>query len=57
MTKAQKSLFKSLDKDKHRRAFMDMLVAQQAHLGQYNHWADQYVRKCEKKDVRPIGQA
>lgn len=54
MTKAQKSLFKNLDNDKHRAAFVEMLVAQQSHLGRYTHWTPQYLRKCLKKKVKPI---
>ena len=33
MTKAQKSLFKSLKKDGHRAGFVQMLTAQQERLG------------------------
>lgn len=54
MTKAQKSLFKALKKDKHRDAFVDMLLTQQARLGKYDHWQPQYLRKCQKKGVKPI---
>ena len=54
MTKAQKSLFKELKKDKHREAFVEMLVAQQSALGRYSHWAPVYRRKCQKKKVRPV---
>ena len=54
MTKAQKSLFKELKKDKHREAFIEMLIAQQARLGKYSHWAPKYLEKCRKKKVKPI---
>ena len=54
MTKAQKSLFKQLKKDKHREAFVEMLIGQQSKLGKYRHWAAQYMRKCLKKKVKPI---
>ncbi len=54
MTKAQKSLFKGLKKDKHRAAFVEMLVSQQSRLGKYSHWTPQYLRKCLKKGVKPI---
>ncbi|QUJ78194.1 DUF1289 domain-containing protein [Sulfitobacter albidus] len=54
MTKAQKSLFKSLKKETHRQGFVQMLVAQQAQLGSYSHWAPQYLRKCARKKVTPI---
>lgn len=54
MTKVQKSLFKELKKNKHREAFVEMLVGQQSRLGKYRHWAPQYLRKCLKKNVKPI---
>ena len=54
MTKAQKSLFKELKKDKHREAFVKMLIAQQTSMGRYNHWSAQYLRKCLKKKVKPF---
>ena len=49
MTKAQKSLFKSLKKDAHRAAFVTMLMSQQERLGKYKGWQTGYVRKCAKK--------
>lgn len=49
MTKEQKSMFKSLKKEKHQHAFIDMLVSQQAHLGKFGHWSDAYRAKCRKK--------
>jgi predicted Fe-S protein YdhL (DUF1289 family) len=49
MTRDQKSLFKSLKKDKHRRAFVDMLIKQQAALGKFHAWPEIYARKCKKK--------
>ena len=51
MTKAQKSLFKSLKKDKHRAAFVLMLQRQQDALGKYKAWRAAYARKCAKKGV------
>ena len=54
MTKAQKSMFKSLKKDKHRKAFVEMLVAQQSRLGKFSHWTPKYLRKCMKKNARPV---
>ncbi len=54
MTKTQKSLFKSLKKDKHRAAFVAMLVGQQSKMGKYHHWTAQYLRKCLKKKVKPV---
>ncbi|PJI84446.1 hypothetical protein BC777_3505 [Yoonia maricola] len=52
MTKEQKSLFKSLKKDGHRAAFVDMLMAQQAQMGKYGGWQIAYVQKCKKKGVK-----
>ena len=54
MTKDQKAMFKALKKDKHRRAFILMLVAQQSKLGRYKHWVPAYLRKCLKKKAKPI---
>ncbi len=54
MTKPQKSMYKSLKKEAHRAAFVQMLVAQQKALGRYTHWAPAYLRKCLKKKARPI---
>lgn len=54
MTKAQKSMFKQLKKNKHRDGFVEMLVGQQSRLGKYDHWAPQYLRKCLKKKVKPV---
>lgn len=54
MTKPQKSLFKSLRKNKHRAAFVEMLVGQQSQLGKFRHWSPKYLRKCLKKGVKPV---
>jgi predicted Fe-S protein YdhL (DUF1289 family) len=51
MTKAQKSLFKELKKDKHRVAFVEMLVSQQAAMGKYGGWKVAYAKKLKKKGV------
>lgn len=51
MTKAQKSLFKQLKKDKHRLAFVEMLLSQQAAMGKYDGWAVAYAKKLKKKGV------
>ncbi|MFV1494873.1 DUF1289 domain-containing protein [Phaeobacter sp. JH20_02] len=51
MTKAQKSLFKALKKDSHRRAFVRMLTAQQGQLGKYTHWDLAYRRKLAKRKI------
>ena len=54
MTKSQKSLFKQLKQNKHRDAFVEMLLSQQIRMGKYTHWTPQYLKKCKKKDVKPI---
>ena len=51
MTKAQKSAFKTLKKDKHRKAFLELVVAQQAAMGRYKHWEPAYEKRCRKKNV------
>jgi predicted Fe-S protein YdhL (DUF1289 family) len=53
MTKAQKSLFKKLKSDKHRAAFLEMLVAQQGHMGKFRAWPEMYRKRCTKKGVKP----
>ena len=49
MTKDQKSIFKSLNKEPHRSGFLTMLMAQQAHLGKFDGWQIAYKKKCHKK--------
>ena len=49
MTKTQKSLFKTLKKNKHRAAFVDMLVAQQSRMGHFEAWPALYQKRCAKK--------
>jgi len=51
MTKAQKSMFKSLKKDEHRRGFVEMLTAQQQLMGKYTHWNIAYRKKLAKKKI------
>ena len=53
MTKAQKSAFKKLKKDKHREAFLELVIAQQAIMGRYSHWVAAYEKRCGKKGVKP----
>ncbi len=53
MTKTQKSMFKSLKKAEHQKAFVDMLLAQQNVMGKFSHWAPAYARKCLKKGAKP----
>lgn len=51
MTRAQKSIFKTLKKDKQRSGFIQLVVAQQEKMGKFGHWERIYARKCRKKDV------
>ena len=53
MTKDQKSAFKALKKPAHKRAFVEMLIAQMGQMGKYRHWTPAYARKCMKKGVKP----
>lgn len=52
MTKAQKSAFKDLKKDKHREGFVGLVMAQQKVMGKYSHWEEAYRKRCRKKKVR-----
>ncbi len=49
MTKDQKSLFKSIRKEKRRLAFLQMLLAQQRLMGGYTHWRTAYQKRWGKK--------
>lgn len=49
MTRPEKKAFKTLGA-RQRRAFIDRLVALQAELGGFAHWAPAYRRRCAKKD-------
>lgn len=51
MTKAQKSLFKTLKKDEHRTGFVQMLTAQQERMGKYTHWDQAYRKKLAKRKI------
>jgi uncharacterized protein len=51
MTKAQKSTFKALKKDKHREAFVELVIAQQAVMGRYKHWEQAFEKRCRKKNI------
>lgn len=55
MTKAQKSMFKTLKKDTHRRGFIEMLIAQQKGMGKYTHWDTAYRKKLSKKKIAAEG--
>ncbi|WP_136441678.1 DUF1289 domain-containing protein [Pacificoceanicola onchidii] len=52
MTKAQKSAFKELKKDRHREAFVELVMAQQSMLGRYKHWEASYEKRCRKKKAK-----
>ncbi len=52
MTKEQKKMFKSLKKEGHRQAFVQMLRAQQAVMGKYRHWVVAYEKKLKKRKIR-----
>ena len=51
MTKAQKSMFKSLKKESHRVGFIQMLTAQQERLGKYGHVDLAYCKKLAKRKI------
>ena len=51
MSKAQKSLFKTLKKDSHRQAFVQMLEHQQDNMGKFKGWRAAYAKKCVRKGV------
>ena len=52
MSKAQKSEYKSLDKGKHQKTFIEDLMKQQVELRSARTWAQEYVRKCTKKGAK-----
>lgn len=54
MTKAQKQIFKTLKKESHREGFVQMLTAQQAQLGKYDHWTRAYLKKLKKRKIAPF---
>ena len=53
MTKDQKRAFKALKKEPQRRGFVSLVMAQQAVMGRYRHWAEAYTKRCRKKGVAP----
>ena len=58
MTKPQKSMFKKLKNDKHRLAFVELLVAQQERMGKFHAWPGMYAKRCKKKGVKvPVSKA
>jgi hypothetical protein len=54
MTKAQRSLFKSLKNKQKRAAFISTLQEQQNRLGGYDDWPDAYRARCRKKSARDV---
>lgn len=52
MTKTQKSAFKKLKKNAHRKAFVALVVAQQTVMGRYKHWEQAYEKRCHKKKIK-----
>lgn len=57
MTKDQKAICKRLKKPAQKRAFLDLLRAQQAQMGKFAHWHAAYARKCAKKgNALPAGK-
>ena len=53
MTKPQKSLSKAAKKPAQRRAFVELLIAQQRQMGKFRAWPQAYAKKCRKKGVQP----
>ena len=51
MTKAQKSISKSLKKKKQRIEFINALQEQQVRLGGYDAWPQAYRDRCRKKSA------
>jgi len=49
MTRDQKSLFRKLKKTRHKRAFVALVMHQQAAMERYTHWQAAYRRRCEKR--------
>ena len=54
MTKAQKSLFKSLKNKQKLAAFISTLQEQQNHLGGYDDWPEAYRARCRKKSAQDV---
>lgn len=54
MTKAQKSLYKALKKERHKEAFVVMLRKQQTEMGKYSHWTEAYNKKLLKKGGKAL---
>ncbi|EYD70749.1 DUF1289 domain-containing protein [Limimaricola hongkongensis] len=51
MTREQKALSKQAKKPEARRAFVTLVMAQQAVMGGYRHWDAAYAKACAKKGV------
>ncbi|WP_316015000.1 DUF1289 domain-containing protein [Roseobacter sp. HKCCA0434] len=52
MTKDQKSLFKKLKAEKHRRVLLALVMMQQDAMGRYGHWETAYRARVAKKGGR-----
>ena len=53
MTKKEKKKFKGLKKRDDKVAFLKTLVAQQKELGRHDYWKKVYLKKCDKKGIKP----
>ena len=53
MTKDQKRAFKALRKNSHRRAFVDLVMAQQTVMGRHGRWPGAYAERCRRKGATP----
>ena len=51
MTRGQKGAFKALKKDRHKRDFVRLVMAQQAVMGKFGAWPDAYAKRCRKRGV------
>lgn len=51
MTKPQKSAFKSMKKNAHRKAFVTLLRSQMELMGKYRAWPIAYEKRCKKRGI------
>jgi len=51
MTRGQKGAFKALKKERQRRGFVLLVMAQQAVMGKFKAWPDAYARRCRKRGM------
>ena len=52
MTKDQKDISKKLKKNKHRLAFLKLVMAQQDVMGKYTHWTAAFAKRAAKKKFK-----